>query len=680
MPHRTPTVFLVQILLLGSIVLAAPAQAPPPPAADAQETTKPAVALEDLPWQYQLGFRSAQLTDRIALLDRVVLVPDLATWLDEIGRWQQGVQWPVLLEDDRYTPLFVRRFQPRELLRRPSIGKPLPSNPAGIEGLAGQMAVKAWGGDPSSDSLDSIYESIAWWTPPGIVVTSYDDPAWPAALALAVGRGELLRTIEGDFGAVNGTLDTAGFARLDNQITRIFSESGYTWNSVGDDLDALTICRRMAVRTDTPLPTELRPAVPAAQQVGGKDPIAVTDLLCRGPQGMRWAINGWVFGNSARSIYMAMCSLFLDRDSVLLVSAYEGDGNWETYSIETAADNLREAGYELVGVHGGGNATLSAWQRLMMTGPQADVLFFNTSGSSVQLNLARETVGSPRDVPSLDRPLALHMIHSYSLHSPDSISTIGGRWLDRGVYAYVGSCDEPYLSAFVPPLALANRIGRFAPFLAASRMDVGPMAKPWRLVTIGDPLMLIEPPSKRVRKRITNELETAEGTIDVRSQTLLQIRSAMENEDRVVGAETLGNLHLLGQDQLASKLWERMQENDIEDDLTVDRARAMLPVLFTSRNATGFLSAYRLAGEPEGDPREMLWSLWTPRLASVRSAADLALFERALRPTQMADDLQVILPGLVRNTGNMEWNPAVARAMDRATNDYDRMRLKELLK
>ena len=111
MPHRTPTVFLVQILLLGSIVLAAPAQAPPPPAADAQETTKPAVALEDLPWQYQLGFRSAQLTDRIALLDRVVLVPDLATWLDEIGRWQQGVQWPVLLEDDRYTPLFVRRFQ-----------------------------------------------------------------------------------------------------------------------------------------------------------------------------------------------------------------------------------------------------------------------------------------------------------------------------------------------------------------------------------------------------------------------------------------------------------------------------------------------------------------------------------------------------------------------------------------
>ena len=34
MPHRTPTVFLAQILLLGSIVLAAPAQAPPPPAAD----------------------------------------------------------------------------------------------------------------------------------------------------------------------------------------------------------------------------------------------------------------------------------------------------------------------------------------------------------------------------------------------------------------------------------------------------------------------------------------------------------------------------------------------------------------------------------------------------------------------------------------------------------------------
>ena len=680
MLHRYFIVFLLQTLLFGGLLAADPGQDADDTSSDKATDPKANIAFEDLPWQYQLGIRSASLMERIVVIDRVVLVPDLATWLDEIGRWKQGVQWPVLLEDDRFTPLFVRRFQPRQLLRRASVGRPLPSDPQALEQLVNRTAVKAWGGDPDADTLDSIYESVAWWIPPGIVATSYSDPAWPAALTLALGRGELLRTIDGDFGAVNSSLDSAGFARLENQITRIFSESGYSWNSVGDDLDAFTICRRMAVRTDTPLSKPLRPDVPAPQQVGGKDPIAITDLICRSPKGMRWAVSGWIFGDHVRSIYMAMCSLFIERDSVLLVSAYSADGAWAAYSIDSAADNLREAGYEVVGVHGNGNATVDAWRRLMMTGPQADVLFMNTSGSAVQLNLARETVGSTRDVPSLDRPLALHMIHSYSLNSPDSITTVGGRWLDRGVYAYVGSCDEPYLTAFVTPLAVANRIGHFAPFLAASRMDIGPMAKPWRIVTIGDPLMLIEPPSRKVRKRVTAAIENAEGSVDVRSGTLLAVRTAMETEDRTVDAETLENLHLLGQDELARTLWSQMQENDVEEDLTAERARAMLPIFFADRNATDYLSAYRLAGEPEGNPREMLWSLWTPRLARLRSSADLALFERALRPTQMADDLQIILPGLVRNTGRMGWNPAVARAMDRATNDYDRMRLKDLLK
>ena len=66
--------------------------------------------------------------------------------------------------------------------------------------------------------------------------------------------------------------------------------------------------------------------------------------------------------------------------------------------------------------------------------------------------------------------------------------------------------------------------------------------------------------------------------------------------------------------------------------------------------------------------------------SSLRSAADLALFERADRPTQMACDLQLILPGLVRGGGDAAWNAVVARAMDRAGNDYDRMRLRALLK
>ena len=86
------------------------------------------------------------------------------------------------------------------------------------------------------------------------------------------------------------------------------------------------------------------------------------------------------------------------------------------------------------------------------------------------------------------------------------------------------------------------------------------------------------------------------------------------------------------------------------------------------------------AGEPAGDYREMLWSLWTPRFPGLRSPSDLALFERALRTNQMGDDLEVLLPAAERILGASQRNAVIARAMDRATIPYDRDRLKALLK
>jgi hypothetical protein len=670
-------------ILLATLLLIRPsgtnAQDPAEPNG-ATEGGGQGVRFADLPWQARLGVRSAMLIERITLVDQVVLVPDLATWLDEVGRWRKGAQWPVLIEDDRYTPLFVRRFKPLRLIRRSSIGEALPSDAKAIERLARNTAVLAWDGDPATQDLDDIYEGIDWWTPPGIVATTFTDPAWPAAVALAAGRGQLLRTLEGTFGPPNSSLDAPGLARLENQINRMFSESGYTWGGNGDDLEALTLCRSIPVRTTAPLPRRLRPNLPAAPQVGSSDPVAVTDLLCRSAQGERWGIVGWIFGKHTRSIYMAMCSLFLERDSVLLVNAYDESGNWKEYGIEVAGQLMREAGHELVGVHSVQDATIDAWRRLVMNGPRADVLFFNTSGSAARMNLANGTFGTTRDIPALNRPLALHMIHSYSLHSPASNSTIGGKWLDRGVYAYVGSCDEPYLPAFIPPRTMTQRISGFTPFLVASRVDVGPMSMPWRIVTIGDPLMLIEPPVRRVRTRANVTVEPTPGSVEVRARTLSTLRGVMGDPNATVDAATLQDLHLLGQDELAVKLWERLSKEGSDGELTPDRARAMLPVFHANRDASRYLDAYRLAGEPDGDHREMLWSLWTPRLASVRSPAALALFERALRPNQMADDLDLLLPAIERNLGSDQRTQAVARAMERADVAYDRDRLKALLK
>jgi hypothetical protein len=94
----------------------------------------------------------------------------------------------------------------------------------------------------------------------------------------------------------------------------------------------------------------------------------------------------------------------------------------------------------------------------------------------------------------LSKPLALHMIHSFSLQQPDSVETLGGRWLQSGVYAYIGSVHEPYLPAFVPPLQVLERMVNAVPFVVAARQWDGPFSMPWRINTIGDPLMLCAAP------------------------------------------------------------------------------------------------------------------------------------------------------------------------------------------
>ena len=154
----------------------------------------------------------------------------------------------------------------------------------------------------------------------------------------------------------------------------------------------------------------------------------------------------------------------------------------------------------------------------------------------------------------------------------------------------------------------------------------------------------------------------------------------MGSDSKLVDADVLGDLYLLGQDELAAKLWKQMAENDIDDDLTPERARAMLPVFFARRDAGGFMSAYRLAGEPEGDAREMLWTLWSPRLQYTRSAADFALFERASRPGLVVEDFKVLLPRIEAVLGANERKQAIARAMENAELEDDRRKLKDLLR
>ena len=59
-----------------------PSQAETPPAGDGI-----APSLEELPWPVRLGARVAAVERAVPVADRVVLVPDAATFLDELSKW-----------------------------------------------------------------------------------------------------------------------------------------------------------------------------------------------------------------------------------------------------------------------------------------------------------------------------------------------------------------------------------------------------------------------------------------------------------------------------------------------------------------------------------------------------------------------------------------------------------------
>ena len=143
----------------------------------------------------------------------------------------------------------------------------------------------------------------------------------------------------------------------------------------------------------------------------------------------------------------------------------------------------------------GTNGTLASWRSLLPKGISPDVLLMNSSGNADFFEVETSSNAPSTDIPVLRKPMALSMIHSFSLQSPDAVYTVGGRWLDHGVYAYVGSVREPYLTAFVPPATVIQRLAALTPFLVAGRQWPGdPIAQVWRIATIGDPLMTMPAP------------------------------------------------------------------------------------------------------------------------------------------------------------------------------------------
>ncbi|MBE9184885.1 hypothetical protein IQ270_09220 [Microcoleus sp. LEGE 07076] len=435
----------------------------------------PASAKQE-PWPVQTGLRVNILRSNIPIVNRIVLVPDEATFFAAIQKWNLKGHWPILIEDKKYAPMFLQRFQPEEIVRLPSIKQQLPKSQK-LQQLMLKSAAAAWN-CTNSQTLKAKWQELGW-EPPGVVISSENDPARSAAVALAAARGEPLVFLEGNFGKPNDNLNEAQWKTLQIAVTKAVESTGYFYSQLADAIDTITIVRQLAVKYQSPQNKD--------------EQWAVTDGLGRHPNGERWAAVGWIYGSEVRSIYQAMSAIFLDSQTAMLYDSYPKEGNWGKYEMESAASGLKTLGINVELVQQP-ESSLERWRSLASTPWRFDLILMNSKGYPKSFQVGNGDA-SVDDIPKLQFPAAIHMIHSWSASDPDDANTVAGRWLQNGAYAYVGSVNEPLLSAFIPPKIMVDRLKRGAPFLIAARQLESP---PWKVATIGDPLMSIAKPTPRI--------------------------------------------------------------------------------------------------------------------------------------------------------------------------------------
>lgn len=613
--------------------------------------------LDELHWASRLGFRSLRVQQGIAVINRVVLVPDEATYLDELSKWSiaDGI-WPVLFEDEEHLArMFIRRFQPEQVVRREPVRDARRLWPADVDErwrVLNELRLRFWRRDPGQTTLADAMGAHGL-EPTGAVFTSTDDSSWTGAIALAIARGQLLERLDGDYSRPNLSISTGQQSEIDATIRTALTQSGLAFDELGDVIDAVTLCRFMAGR--------VLMSAPGAQP---REFTAVTDALGRDPDGTRYAFVGWMYGSEARSAYNAMCSLFLPRTDVTYFNTYPTDGAWGQYDVVDAAAMITPRGFS-VDSKRAEQAHLAVWRRLLAGGSSTDVFFINSKGNADFFDFA-DGRGYPNDVPILETPAAVHMIHSWSFRSPEAGDTVGGVFLEHGAYAYVGSVQEPYLQAFVPPSAIAQRTVAGVPFMIAARhWD----AKPWKINTYGDPLMMLGPTPERTKPG------PHEG-INLRDEARAALQGTKGAQSGRAFAEAIRLLSLLGEDTIALNAIELAKQRN---QLAACAAEA-LPVLFRLQQTELFIEAFMLTRQRNERMKTMLWHLVAPRLEGRADPDLVVLLASNLRQPLSHADLERLLPAMQSAFDAAYARRTIQNELNRTQNVVNRRNLERLLR
>jgi hypothetical protein len=597
-----------------------------------------------IPWPIQLGIRTMALERSWPVIDQVVLVPDGRTYLDELSKWSAAARWPVLIEDDRYAPLFVRGFAPKRVIRRASVGA-MPAGRGERESLIISSAAEAIA-DGATNIVDACLKREV---PPSMVVLADAlDPAWTAAAALSAGRCATIHFSSETYGVPSATLGDAGFRKLSAELEAAAEQTSLPWKGLGDAIDAFVVCRDIPWKATPELPAGSRIEITAGPfPTKPGQPISTLDALGRHADGAWWAMGAGIFGSEARSAYVAMSALFAPRESAWLVHTYDGGDPWQKYDVAPAVGELEKQGF-VTQTWSRDRATLEAWRLLLMGGFGCDALFVNSHGVSTQFGLASGGTANVGDVPVFDRPAMVHFLHSFSLENPNVDDSVGGRFIEQGAYAYFGSVYEPLLPAFVQPQLLAARCGAPIPFLISARTMEGAMARPWRTAAYGDPLALLATPA---RIGIVRVEPAADGADTLRARAAAALARFRDTGDAGAVVAALRDLELCGDDTSVLQAWDLAATTAG----AADAAPFALGALFRARDIERYPAAFAKCAIKGRLAREMLWHLFLPRLATLDDKRIVALLGRFPRGRDPRVDLELLKPTAMRALGEAGW-------------------------
>lgn len=573
------------------------------------------------------GLKASLLRQAQQALPFVVVVDDAPSYLYAISQWEGLARFPVLWDDGSVRgrediARFVRAYKPERVLRLHDDGdwawsKDRDERQKSIERALGKAL-----SEQSPDWKQTLAAVQAQGiVSPGVVLTDSEDDAWAGALALAAGRFQPLGFMVKPAN-IFSPLDAEAGNLIERAAEQLASGSGRSWRETGDEIDAITL----AMNTGTMVRTG----------PGDRDLVATSDRIGRTEHngaGERWAWCGQLIGTQAQSTYRAMCGLFLELDQAFIWDGYGEGPGWSDYDGTKAGETLGVVGLKPE-VNDSPKNTIDFWyQRMVRPIGSAEgkagsslLMLMNSKGSSRRFDLdgGAQEEGYAGDIPTLEVPAALHIVHSFSLQQPFQFKSVGGRLLDRGVYVYAGSVDEPYLSGFIPTPEVARRLAtgvafgtaiRWQPEQVRGMQGLNP-SNVWKIAVLGDPLVTMGSAGRRVQ---------ADLLIDSLEDVDERVKEAVQSGDYT---NAMRGLVMLGRDADAARLAMALLK-DRPQAVTPQLAMSAMPALQRAGQFEAMVDCFEhmdSAGREDMLMRDLLW-LASPYLFA-RGRQDTALDAR----------------------------------------------------